>query len=97
MKNYGDELEKIAICFLCCNPVDYGKLEQKVKFKKKEKHLSIFFVLEYDLFTKINNFERENIILNKMKNDVPEIMRQKLSKKFNLDDFIKDWLKAIQK
>ncbi|MDR7212735.1 hypothetical protein [Flavobacterium piscis] len=97
LKNYGDELERIVICFLCCNPEHYGKLEQKVKFKKKEKHLSIFFVLEYDLFMKINNAEREMIILNKMKNDVPEIMKQNLSKHFNLDDFIKDWLKVIQK
>ncbi|MEP6929842.1 MAG: hypothetical protein ABI850_07510 [Flavobacterium sp.] len=97
LKNYGDELQKIVICFLCCNPEDYGEIEQKVKFKKKEKHLSIFFVLEYDLFMKISNAEREAIILDKVKNEVPEIMKQKLSKHFNLDDFIKDWSIAIQR
>lgn len=97
LKNYGDELEKLFICFLCCNPEDYGLLEQKVKFTKKEKLLSIFFVLEYDLFMKINNIERDAIILKKIKDEVPEIMKQRLSRQFNLDDFIKDWLKAIKR
>lgn len=97
LKNYGDELQKIVICFLCCNPEHYGKLEQKVQFKRKEKILSIFFVLDYDLFIKINNTERETIVFNKIKDELPEIMKQKLSTKFNIENFKKDWLKAIQK
>ncbi|WP_031457232.1 hypothetical protein [Flavobacterium chungangense] len=97
LKNYGEELQRIVVCFLCCNPEHYGKLEQKVQFKKKEKRLTIFFVLDYDLFMKISNPERETIVFNKIKDGVPEIMKQKLSKQFKFDDFTKDWFKAIQK
>lgn len=96
LQNYGEELENIIICFLCCNPEHYGKLEQKVKFKKKEKKLSIFLVLEYDVFMKIDDLKRDTIIINKLENDIPEIMKQSLSKHFHLDDFIKDWSKIIK-
>lgn len=96
LKDYGDNLEKIVLCFLCCNPKDYGILEQKVKFSKKERSITIFFVLDYDLFMKIDNMEREKIISKIVKNDVSEIIKQKLSKKFNFDEFVKDWEKAVQ-
>lgn len=96
LKDYGDNLKKIVLCFLCCNPKDYGILEQKVKLSKKEKSITIFFVLDYDLFMKIDNMEREKIIFKIVKNDVSEIIRQKLSKGFNFDDFVKDWDEAIR-
>ena len=96
LKNYGQELERIVICFFCCNPEDYDHLEQKVKFNKKKKHLSIFFVLEYELFMKINNTERERIIFDIMKNDVPDIIKKKTSSQFNLNDFINDWSKVLE-
>ena len=91
-KNYGKYLDGMQIILLCCNPLHFGnELEDKNIYSKNKKLLKIFFVLDFNLFMKIEQAEKNKIAFNKLVDEVPAIIKKCKVKDFNLEEFTKDW------
>ena len=93
LKNYGTDLNKFVIVLMCRNS-EYN-FKQRIRFIKKEKALYMDIMLDFDLFVKITQEERNKIVFEKLKNEVPEIIAKYKFKDFDLNKFKEDWTGLI--
>ncbi|WP_031457233.1 hypothetical protein [Flavobacterium chungangense] len=92
-KNYGIDLNDIFIVLMCRNS-EYN-FKQRIRFIKKEKALYMDIMLDFDLFLKITQEERNRIVFEKLIKEVPEIIAKYKFKNFDLDTFKQDWTGLI--
>ncbi|CAD0007106.1 hypothetical protein [Flavobacterium chungangense] len=93
-KNYGIDLNDIFIVLMCRNS-EYN-FKQRIRFIKKEKALYMDIMLDFDLFLKITQEERNRIVFEKLIKEVPEIIAKYKFKNFDLDTFKQDWTGLIK-
>ncbi|WP_031457238.1 hypothetical protein, partial [Flavobacterium chungangense] len=72
LKDYGTDLNDIFIV-LMCRHTEYN-FKQRIRFIKKEKALYMDIMLDFDLFLKITQEERNRIVFEKLIKEVPEII-----------------------
>lgn len=77
---YGSALNDITVVLMCQDP--NLKLKQRVKLSKKEKKIYLDIMLDLYQFLKVEQKEREKIVVEKLINEVPAIIR-----KYRLEDF----------
>ena len=94
LKNYGTDLNDIFIV-LMCRHTEYN-FKQRIRFIKKEKALYMDIMLDFDLFLKITQEERNRIVFEKLIKEVPEIIAKYKFKNFDLDTFKQDWTGLIK-
>jgi len=94
LKNYGNDLIDIFIVLMCRHP-EYN-FKQRIRFVKKEKTLYMDIMLDFDLFMKISQEERNTIVFDKLIKEVPEIIAKYKFKDFDLASFTNDWTGLIQ-
>lgn len=95
LKNYGADLTDIFIV-LMCRHTEYN-FKQRIRFVKKEKALYMDIMLDFDLFMKITQPERNKIVMDKLIEEVPTIISKYKFKDFDLPKFTKDWTCVIVK
>lgn len=93
LQNYGSDLNEIFIVLMCRHPENNFK--QRIRFVKKEKALYLDIMLDFDLFLTLSQEERNKIIFDKLKIEVPEIINRYKFKDFNTNEFSKDWTQLI--
>ncbi|MDR7212734.1 hypothetical protein [Flavobacterium piscis] len=93
LKNYGTDLDKFVVV-LMCRHTEYN-FKQRIRFIKKEKALYMDIMLDFDLFVKITQEERNKIVFEKLIKEVPEIIAKYKFKDFDLDKFKEDWTGLI--
>lgn len=93
LKDYGTDLNDIFIV-LMCRHTEYN-FKQRIRFIKKEKALYMDIMLDFDLFLKITQEERNRIVFEKLIKEVPEIIAKYKFKNFDLDTFKQDWTGLI--
>ncbi|OOV20219.1 hypothetical protein [Flavobacterium sp. LM4] len=94
LKDYGTDLNDIFIV-LMCRHTEYN-FKQRIRFIKKEKALYMDIMLDFDLFLKITQEERNRIVFEKLIKEVPEIIAKYKFKNFDLDTFKQDWTGLIK-
>lgn len=94
-KNYGNDLKAFFIILMCRDP-EYN-FKQRIRFVKKEKALYMDIMLDFDLFVKITQEERNKIVFDKLIKEVPEIIAKYKFKDFDLSTFTEDWKDLIGK
>ena len=94
LKKYGDDLIDIFIVLMCRN-VEHN-FKQRIRFVKKEKALYMDIMLDFDLFMKISQEERNTIVFDKLIKEVPEIIAKYKFKDFDLASFTNDWTGLIK-
>lgn len=77
---YGSTLNGITVLLICQDPS--LNLKQRIRLLKKEKTIYMDIMLNLNQFLKIEQKEREKIIVEKLINEVPVIIR-----KYRLEDF----------
>lgn len=77
---YGSTLNGITVLLICQDPS--LNLKQRIRLSKKEKTIYMDIMLDLNQFLKIEQKEREKIVVEKLINEVPVII-----KKYRLEDF----------
>ncbi|MEN5436540.1 hypothetical protein ABE545_23115 [Sphingobacterium faecium] len=93
---YGSSLDCVAIVLMCQDPS--LNLKQRIRLSKKERTIYMDIMLDLNQFLKIEQKEREKIVVEKLINEVPAIIR-----KYRLEDFdiikfesdLKNWMIKI--
>lgn len=94
-RNYGsDFLENITIILMCRS--SELAFKQRIRLSKKDKVLYLDLMLDNDIFTQIEQTERNRIVKEKILFEVVPIISKYKFKDFNIIDFEKD-LKKIFK
>lgn len=89
LKDYGSDLNDIFIV-LMCRHAEYN-FKQRIRFIKNEKALHMDIMLDFDLFLRITQEERNKIIFDKLIKDVPGIIAKYKFKHFDLTKFTEEW------
>jgi len=92
---YGSAIDSIVVVVMCRNP-DLN-FKQRIRFSKKEKKLYLDIMLDFKYFVKINQKEREQIVVNKLITEVPLIISKYKFKDFNLPKFEIDFRNQMSK
>ncbi len=92
-KDYGSDLNSIFI-ILMCRDTEYN-FKQRIRLVKKEKALYMDIMLDFDLFLKITQPERNKIVFDKLIKEVPEIIAKYKFKDFDLARFTLDFTTLI--
>ncbi len=79
-KNYGSSLGGIVVGLMCHEPS--LNLKQRIRLSKKEKIIYVDIMLDYTLFMKIDQNKRNEIVISKIKNEIPPIIS-----KYKFEDF----------
>lgn len=77
---YGSTLNGITVLLICQDPS--LNLKQRIRLSKKEKTIYMDIMLNLNQFLKIEQKERKKIVVEKLINEVPVIIR-----KYRLEDF----------
>lgn len=77
---YGSTLNGITVLLICQDPS--LNLKQRIRLSKKEKTIYMDIMLDLNQFLKIEQKEREKIVVEKLINETPAIIR-----KYRLEDF----------
>ena len=77
---YGSTLNGITVLLICQDPS--LNLKQRIRLSKKEKTIYMDIMLDLNQFLKIEEKEREKIVVEKLINETPAIIR-----KYRLEDF----------
>lgn len=77
---YGSTLNGITVLLICQDPS--LNLKQRIRLSKKEKTINMDIMLDLNQFLKIEQKEREKIVVEKLINEIPAIIR-----KYRLEDF----------
>ncbi|MEJ5148738.1 hypothetical protein [Sphingobacterium sp. MYb388] len=77
---YGSTLNGITVLLICQDPS--LNLKQRIRLSKKEKTIYMDIMLNLNQFLKIEQKERKKIVVEKLINEVPVIIR-----KYKLEDF----------
>ena len=93
LKNYGSDINRIVIGLMChekeCN------LKRRIRYAKKEKLFSLDIMLDFELFVKITQQERNEIVFDKLIKEVPEMIAKYKFKDFDLPSFTHDFTTLI--
>ena len=95
-QNYGSSLDGITVVLMCQPP--NLNLKQRIRLSNKEKKLYLDIMLDLPQFLKIDQKEREKIIVNKLISEIPPIIIKYKLEDFNLARFNKDlgyWMSKI--
>lgn len=77
---YGSTLNGITVLLICQDPS--LNLKQRIRLSKKEKTIYMDIMLDLNQFLKIEQKQREKIVVEKLINETPAIIR-----KYRLEDF----------
>lgn len=94
-KNYGYDLNSVFVMLMCRN--NELNFKQRIRFLKKEKALYMDIMLDFNLFVKITQLERNKIVFDKLKKEVPEIIARYKFKDFDLARFTDDFTELINR
>ena len=94
-RDYGSSLHSIAIVLMCQNP-DLN-LKRRIRFARKEKTIYIDIMLDLPLFLKIDQKEREKVVVREIINEIPLILVKYKLEDFDLDKFKIDLTKWMNK
>ena len=95
-QNYGNSLDAIFLVLMCRDP-QYN-FKQRIRLAKKEKCLYMDIMLDYKQFIKIDQKERERIVVGKLIAEIAPIIRKYKFEDFDLLRFEADlitWVKKI--
>ena len=95
-QDYGNSLNGITVVLMCQDP--NLNLKQRIRFSKKEKNLYLDIMLNLPHFLEILQKEREEIIVDKIITEVPQVIAKYKFKDFELVRFEKDlkkWMREI--
>lgn len=91
-RNYGSSLEDIVLCLMCSGYEHV--LKRRIRQSKKEKILYIDIMLDLSQFKTISQEQRNQIVIDKILDEVPTIVKKYKFKDFDTAKFESD-LKAI--
>lgn len=95
-KNYGNDLVDIIIVLMCRNP-EYD-FKQRIRLNRNNKILYIDLMLDYSFFiSDITQEDRIDVVVKKIIEEVPPIVKKYKLKDFDLDLFMKDLKKYLKK
>lgn len=94
-QDYGTSLDGITLVLICQAP--NLNLKQRIRFSKKEKNLYLDIMLDLPQFLTITQKEREEIIVDKIITEVPQVIAKYKFKDFELVRFEKDLKKWMRK
>lgn len=94
-QDYGTSLDGITVVLMCQDP--NLNLKQRIRFSKKEKNLYLDIMLDLPHFLEILQKEREEIIVDKIITEVPQVIAKYKFKDFELVRFEKDLKKWMRK
>lgn len=92
---YGSSLNGITVVLMCQDP--NLKLKQRVKLSKKEKKIYLDIILDLNRFLQIDQKEREKIVVEKLIDEVPAIIRKYKLEDFDLQKFESDLKNSMTK
>jgi len=87
-KDYGASLHGVGVVLMCRNPA--LKFKQRIKFVKKEKTLYLDIMLDLDQMRVATPEERQQIVIQRILKEVPEIIARKAIPDFNQEEFACD-------
>ena len=89
---YGDDLNGIVICLMCCDPDIIFK--RRLRFSKKEKVLYMDIILNHDQFSVMSHEQRISEICKILLEKIPLIFKKYKFNNFNSSKLMKnleDW------
>lgn len=95
-KDYGSSLDAITV-ILMCQDSDLN-LKQRIRFSKKEKKIYLDLMLDLNEFLKIEQNEKEKIVVEKLLNEIPRIISRYKLLDFDIKSFTTDlqfWMSKI--
>jgi len=94
-QEYGNSLDCVAIVLMCQDPS--LNLQQRIRFSRKERTIYMDIMLDFDELIKIDQNAREKVVVEKLIEEVPVIIRKYKLVDFNLLRFEKDLRKWMSK
>jgi hypothetical protein len=96
-RNYGDTLMGITIVLICIDPA--LKLKQRIRHAKKEKKLYMDIMLDLNQFKQITQEQRELLVAEKMRTEIPPVLKKYKFEQFDVDAFetdLRNWMKQVR-
>ncbi|MCX2576358.1 hypothetical protein [Pedobacter sandarakinus] len=94
-QDYGSSLQGVTIVLMCQDP--NLNLKKRIRFSKKEKKIYIDIMLDLNQFLKIDQKEREKIVVEKIIVEIPPIIAKYKFEDFNYIKFKADLQKWMSK
>lgn len=102
-RSYGDGVNGIGVVLMCRDP--YLKFKRRIRFVKKDKKMPYFdktlymdIMLDFPQMRELSHEQRKTIILERLGDEIPTILRKYAFKEFDEPRFVDDlksWLKEI--
>jgi hypothetical protein len=95
-RDYGQGLVGVVVILMCRDPSLHFK--RRIRFKKSEKMLYIDIMLNLDQMRQVEHMERKKIVVQRLADEVPAILRRYSIPDFDEVCFVEDlrnWLKGI--
>ena len=95
-KDYGPGVNGIGVILMCRDP--WLKFKRRLSFAKKDKKLLMDIMLDFPQMRELSHEQRKAIILQRLGDEIPTILRKYAFKDFDEPRFVddlKNWLKEI--
>ena len=92
-RDYGPGVNGICVCLMCRDP--YLKFKRRLRFSKKDKVLYMDIMLDFPQMRELSHEQRKAIILQRLGDEIPTILRKYAFKEFDEPRFVddlKNWL-----
>jgi hypothetical protein len=95
-RNYGQGLIEVVVVLMCRNP--RLNFKQRIRFAKKKMALSLDIMLDLDQMQKADDNTRRRIVIDRLTDELPVVLRKYSIPDFDETRFIDDlrsWLNGI--
>jgi hypothetical protein len=87
-RNYGPDLNRIAVILMCRNPA--MKFKRRIRFARKDKILYMDVMLSPEEMCALSRDSRKKIIAERLAEEIPAVVRKYKLPGFNLERFADD-------